>query len=166
MKKGNSNRVFLGLGSDLGNRMEHLNKACMELEKFGAIKKRSSIYESEAMGFISGHSFLNMAVEYQTDLEPNALLNNCKKIEKSQLRIESKEGYKDRTLDIDILFFNDEVFHDQSITIPHIGIPERSFVMTPLMELAPNFLHPTEQKTIAELYLNCAKLNYLSLYHP
>lgn len=166
MEEATKNRVILGFGSDLGDRLGHLERAVVKLKNIGSVIQRSSIYESEAMGFLSKHLFLNMAVQIESNLSVSELFIACQEIEQDQLRIKRSEGYEDRTLDIDILFFNDEVICESDLVVPHIGVQKRAFVLAPLLEILPDMIHPIEKKTISELYLNCDGLKELRLYHP
>ena len=144
--KADKNRAILGLGSDLGDRLGHLENTLLLLNKVSSLTRRSSIYESAAMGFLSEHLFLNMAVDLETHLSASELFGICQEIEQEQLRIKSADGYQDRTLDIDILFYNDEVISNNDIDIPHKGVCERAFVLAPLMEILPGLVHPIEKK--------------------
>lgn len=166
MKEALRNTAILGLGSDLGDRMEHLENAISKLNSTGEISLRSSIYESEAFGFLSHHLFLNMVIELRTELSVTKLFQFCQEIESQQLRVKNLDSYEDRTMDIDILFFNNEILNNANLVVPHQGVCERAFVIAPLMEILPELIHPVEGKTIAELYLNCAGLKDLRLYHP
>ena len=158
--------MFLGLGSNVGRRSQHLEKAIIFLTEFGKVRQRSSIYSSAPQGYVSGHDFLNMVVRFETELDAEELLKKCQQIEKANLRRTTSEGQEDRTLDIDILFFNDQIISKKDIEVPHSGIEKRKFVLVPMMEIEPEFIHPKSHLSIAEIYLNCECQNDVRLYHP
>jgi len=131
--------LFLGLGTNLGNREENLTKAVRLIsEKVGAVLSVSSFYKSEPQGFVSENIFLNAVLMLHTKLSPLEVLDETKKIEK-QLGRKSKtrKEYTDRIIDIDILFYDDLIINTQKLTIPHPHIAEREFVLVPLAEIAP-----------------------------
>jgi 2-amino-4-hydroxy-6-hydroxymethyldihydropteridine pyrophosphokinase len=147
--------VYLGLGSNIGNKRRNLITASALLaERAGDIPALSAIYETEPWGFESENSFMNSALILETELFPEALLEVITQIEKELGRVEKsvKQQYKDRVIDIDILFYDNDVIDTQSLTIPHPLIARRSFVLEPLMEIAPFLKHPVLNKTILELY--------------
>jgi len=147
--------VYLGLGSNIGNKRRNLITASALLaERAGDIPALSAIYETEPWGFESENSFMNSALILETELFPEALLEVITQIEKELGRVEKsvKQQYKDRVIDIDILFYDNDVIDTQSLTIPHPLIAQRSFVLEPLMEIAPFLKHPVLNKTILELY--------------
>lgn len=160
------NKVYLGLGSNLGRRSIHLEEAIREILKIGKITQRSSIYESDPMGYPSGHQFLNMVILLETELDPISLLEHTQRVEVEHLRRSSSDNYQDRTLDIDTLFYNDLILVEPTIQIPHPALHERAFVIVPLMEIDPEFIHPIMNKTIAELYINCMGIKDIKPYHP
>ncbi len=135
-------KIYLGIGSNLGNKEENLNKALDLLsEKIGDIIAVSSFYTSEPHGFISENNFLNAAVSMHTKLSPFALLDETQKIEKQLGRNQkTQKTYQDRSIDIDILFYDDLILNTPELTIPHPHIAEREFVFLPLSEIAPEFV--------------------------
>ena len=146
--------VFLGLGSNLGDRNEYLRVATEMLdadEKVNVIRA-STVIETEPVGAIAEGHFLNQVVEIETEYEPEELLKRCLDIEHSQGRIRERK-WESRTLDIDILFFGDLVFHTESLQIPHPEIEQRAFVLQPMVEIAPDFKHP-ECNVIMRLQLD------------
>lgn len=147
------NRVFLSLGTNLGDKEENLREAIFLLSKVGKIVYQSRFYEFAPWGFSSENLFLNMALEMQTELSPEELLDEILKIEKTLGREKKTQNgnYSDRKIDIDILFFNSQVFENERLVIPHPLISEREFVLEPLAEIAPNFIHPKFNISIAEL---------------
>ncbi|MCR4336201.1 MAG: 2-amino-4-hydroxy-6-hydroxymethyldihydropteridine diphosphokinase [Candidatus Omnitrophica bacterium] len=129
--------IYLSLGSNLGKRDENLAKALAELEKVGvAIEKESSIIETDPIGGPPQGKFFNMVLRAQTDLSPQELLQQIHIIEKNLGRVRSiKDG--PRTIDIDILLYDDLKINDEDLVIPHPRMKEREFVMNPLREIEP-----------------------------
>lgn len=130
---------YLSLGSNQGERQEHLENALQELEEKSSISiiAISSIYETDPVGVTDQPSFLNMVVKLQTSLDPLDLLNVTQTIERSGGR-KQKGTWGPRTIDLDILLFNNENIQLESLKIPHPRMLERSFVLIPLKELEPN----------------------------
>ena len=149
------NRVYLGLGSNLGNRQENLNLACARIsEIIGTIVAQSSIYETAAWGLKEQNDFLNLVICIKTEYEAPEVLTKVLAVEQSMGRIrEVKWGA--RTIDIDILYYNDEIIKLNYLTVPHPFIQERRFVLTPLAEVAPDFVHPQLKQTNATLLADC-----------
>jgi len=148
--------VFLSLGSNLGDRMACLNKAAGLITSFaGSIIKVSSVYETEPWGCSHNNNVYNMALELETSLKPMELLKRLQKIEKQCGRKSSDVRYAARTLDIDILFYDNEMIETDHLKIPHPLIHERRFVLFPMVEIAPLFVHPVLAKTISQLLANC-----------
>lgn len=147
--------IYLHTGSNLGDRISHLVKACEMLEKqVGKISNQSRLYETQAWGMKDQPDFINQALEVQTELVPEEVLFHIKKIEKEIGRQENKKWHE-RIIDIDILFFGDTTFSSEKLKIPHPHCHERMFVLIPLMEIAGDFVHPTLNLTIEELYIDC-----------
>lgn len=138
-------KVYLGLGTNLGDMESNLRNALLEIEKrIGSIGSQSAFYLTEPWGFESSNKFLNMVVEINTDLTPFELLSATQAIEKNLGRqSKSLNGmYSDRLIDIDILFYGQEVIRDEVLTIPHPLLHKRDFVLIPLKEIAPEWIHP------------------------
>jgi 2-amino-4-hydroxy-6-hydroxymethyldihydropteridine diphosphokinase len=143
--------VYLGLGSNLGDRAANLKQALEQLENRGVhILRRSSVYETEPQEVRDQPWFLNMVVEAETNLFPKQLLARILRIEKDmgRKRILAKGP---RSIDIDILFFVRFVVNTESLVIPHPGIPRRRFVLEPLAELAPELRHPVTRESVTEM---------------
>ncbi|RKX60521.1 MAG: 2-amino-4-hydroxy-6-hydroxymethyldihydropteridine diphosphokinase [Thermodesulfobacteriota bacterium] len=148
-------KVFLSLGSNLGNKEKYLKRALFYLEKIPfKIKKVSSIYRSAPWGFSSSKEFLNLCVLGETSLSPLSLLFEIKKIEAllgRKIYIQRKE-YKDRKIDIDIILYENLIFQTDILSIPHPLFHLRAFVMKPALEIAPSWIHPKFNLTLNELY--------------
>lgn len=147
--------VYLGLGTNLGNKEANLRTAIYKLqERIGKQVSLSSFYETAPWGFESDHSFLNAAIGLETILSPIEILHITQEIEKELGRTKKSVNgsYSDRLIDIDILLYDNLVLQTPELTIPHPLMTERDFVMKPLIEIAGNVIHPTRQKTLSELY--------------
>lgn len=153
-------RVYIGLGSNLGNRRQNLiTAAALLAERAGDVVSLSSFYETEPWGFASENKFLNAALALETSLSPLALLHLTQAIERELGRTEKSHGalYHDRVIDIDLLLYGGGVFHSDELEIPHPLLHERRFVLEPLREIAPFLRHPLFQKNIEELYQDLLK---------
>ena len=142
--------VYLGLGTNLGDRKQNIRKAIEAISLKMSISKQSSLYETTAWGYTDQPNFLNQVIEVETHLSPLRLLNFLKKTEVELGRVENFR-YGPRLIDIDILFYDDLIKTTSRLQIPHPRIPVRAFVLVPLNEIAPGFVHPVLKKTIAEL---------------
>jgi 2-amino-4-hydroxy-6-hydroxymethyldihydropteridine diphosphokinase len=142
--------VYLGLGSNLGDRKQNLSQALGLLSTHVMIEKASSVYETEPVGYKPQPLFLNAVCRISTELNPKQLLRLAKKIE---AKLGRKPGFPNapRSIDIDILFYDEEVLSSKELTIPHPRVTERAFVLVPLAEIAPNLIHPGSRKTVREL---------------
>jgi 2-amino-4-hydroxy-6-hydroxymethyldihydropteridine diphosphokinase len=149
-------QVFLSLGSNMGNRKSNLGKAVKKLgTDNGQIAKESSIYETEAWGNKPQRNYYNQAIELLTNLDPPALLIQIHRIEVSLGRVFTIERFVPRPVDIDILFYENLIYTSESLMIPHPLIHSRRFVLVPMVEIAPEFLHPVLGKTIEQLLMLC-----------
>lgn len=151
------NLVFLSLGGNIGNRMENLElaKGLMGL-RCGRITQSSAIYESEAWGFNTPHRFLNQVIELLSPLSAPQLRKETAKIEKELgRRRHSKKNYTDRSIDIDILFYNNSRIVNKQLIIPHPRLHQRLFVLKPLAEIAPDLKHPALKKSVKKLLEEC-----------
>jgi 2-amino-4-hydroxy-6-hydroxymethyldihydropteridine diphosphokinase len=146
-------RIYLGLGSNLGEKEENLLQAINFInEQIGPIVARSVFFVSEPWGFQSDHVFLNACVAADTTLSPTDCLLCLKGIEKTLGRPEKASGvYKDRLIDLDVLFYDDLVMESPILKLPHPLLHLRNFVLFPLAEIAPELMHPVYKKTIRQL---------------
>ncbi|NOY38783.1 MAG: 2-amino-4-hydroxy-6-hydroxymethyldihydropteridine diphosphokinase [Nitrospirae bacterium] len=143
--------IYIGIGSNLGDREGNCLKALEELEKSGIkVTKRSFLYETEPWGVKDQPGFINMAVEADTDLTPGEVLRVFKAIEKKLGRREAPR-WGPRIVDLDILLYDDLVVNETNLRIPHPHMHERDFVLKPLSEIAPEVIHPLLKKTVREM---------------
>ena len=142
--------VYLGLGSNLGDRQHNLNMALELLAQRVNVRKVSSTYETEPVGNPDQPLFLNLVARIQTRLAPLELLTLTQGIEFKLGRIRDKPNAP-RSLDIDILFYGDQVIKNRQLEIPHPRIEERAFVLVPLVEIAPKLIHPVSGKSAEKL---------------
>ncbi len=146
--------VYLGLGTNIGNRKENLTRAIEALSlALGHYTALSSFIETAPWGFDSENAFLNCAVAFETELTPLQLLDTTESIERELGRTTKSTGgtYHDRVIDIDILLYGNVVIETPRLTIPHPLMHMRDFVLEPLAEIAPHAIHPTSGKSIEEL---------------
>lgn len=145
--------AYLGLGSNLGQKEKFIKSAITEIERqIGHIVAQSAFYESAPWGFDSPHSFINACVAVETILNPQECLYTLNKIEKAMGRSKkAKEGYADRVIDIDILFYGETVLQEKNLIIPHPLLHQRLFVLEPLLEIAPDLIHPLLKKPVCTL---------------
>lgn len=148
--------AYLITGSNIGDRNLHLQNAIEQINLYcGKILRTSAIYETAAWGNENQDSFYNQVLEIETEMQPEALLSKILAIEKDLGRIRNKK-YDPRIIDIDILFIDDLIIYNENLKVPHPHIAKRKFVLTPLNELIPEFVHPVLQKKIAVLLRECS----------
>ncbi len=158
------NTVYLSLGSNLGERLGHLQQAIFLLAKnVGHITDISKVYQCPALGF-EGEDFLNICIALQTPLYASETLDQVLAIEKQmgRNRLSQKSGYESRNIDIDIIFYNGDAIDTQKLTVPHPKMQERRFVLKPLADIAPQFYHPILQKDIRNLLQECKDQSVLA----
>ena len=145
--------VFLSLGSNIGEREEHIRKTLILLANMCTVRRTSLLYLTEPVGCTEQDWFLNCVVEVETDVDSKKLLSSIKSIER---KLGRKKTVKNgpRIIDIDILFYGDCVVNTKNLIIPHPLLQERLFVLQPMMDLNPSFVHPVLKKTIQELYVH------------
>ncbi len=148
------NTIFLALGSNVGDRLANFEQAIQLLSEHVHEISRAQVYETLPVGYLEQDNFLNSAVKGMTDLNPGDLLRFVKEIEKKVGRIKRFQNGP-REIDIDILFYDDMVIGDEQNgllpQIPHPRLQDRDFVLRPLMDLAPDLVHPVLKKTVREL---------------
>ena len=154
--------AHIALGSNLGDRENHLRSAIAALRQFGRIEAVSSFYETDPVGDISQSNFLNAAVALTTALQPEELLKALLRIEQQQGRDRNTSPPKGpRTLDMDLLSYGDEMMETTSLTLPHPELAQRLFVLVPLAEIAPHWTHPGSGKTAARLLAELSRADDL-----
>ncbi|MCM1108232.1 MAG: 2-amino-4-hydroxy-6-hydroxymethyldihydropteridine diphosphokinase [Clostridium sp.] len=162
----NEHTIYLGLGSNEGDRTSLMHRAVdMLRERVGTVVCRSAFYETEPWGFVSSHPFLNAAVGLRTELSPAGVLITTQQIERElgRKRKSTAGGYADRTMDIDLLLYDDRVMETDvllpngketvHLSLPHPLMHRRLFVMQPLAEIAPHVVHPVIGYSVRELLL-------------
>jgi 2-amino-4-hydroxy-6-hydroxymethyldihydropteridine diphosphokinase len=149
-----ANAIFLLLGTNLGDRRSNLNHAIHEISRVTTIHKTSSIYETDAWGKSDQPSFYNQVLQVTSSLNADDLLSHVLSFEQILGR-KRLEKWGPRVIDIDILFYGSAIINTTSLTVPHPGIPHRRFVLAPLLEIAPHFVHPVFNKTIQVLLSEC-----------
>ena len=146
--------VYLSLGSNLEDREENLKEAVSSLPPQMIVKAKSRVYETPPWGYEDQPRFLNQVLKAQTYLQPEPLLKHIKRLE---IALGRKASFRNgpRLIDIDILLFDDLVLNTPALTIPHPHMHERGFVLLPLMDIAPDEVHPVTKKSVREMLANC-----------
>lgn len=150
----NLHDVYLALGTNLGNKEENIFEAIKQInERVGMVIIHSALYKTDPIGFSSDNKFINAVCLVMTSMEPLELLAATKSIEIEMGRENKSENavYQDRLIDIDILLYDTLVFENEELVIPHAHIQDRKFVLTPLAEIAGQYVHPVLNKSIQEL---------------
>lgn len=151
------NTAYLILGSNVGDRRKNLDSAAQLIEELaGNIKKRSKIYVTAAWGNTNQPDFLNQALLIETPLEAMKLLKTLLTIEQRLGRVRNTLKWAERTIDIDILFYNNDIIDIADLKIPHPFMQERKFVLIPLSEIAASYVHPKLKKSILQLLSECS----------
>jgi len=159
-------QVYLLLGGNTGNRMKNLNSAVeMICDGIGKVIRTSSVYETEPFGFRDKRQFFNVCVIVETKLSPHQILKVISEIETTLGRKRKTEKYVSRTIDIDILFYNDIIFNEPSLNIPHPEVHKRNFALIPMAEISPEFIHPVLGKTISRLLEESTDRHKVIWYH-
>jgi 2-amino-4-hydroxy-6-hydroxymethyldihydropteridine diphosphokinase len=146
--------VYLALGSNLGNREENLKQAIASLSPQMDVKAKSNIYETPPWGYEDQPRFLNQVVKTQTYLQPEQLLKHIKRLE---VALGRKATFRNgpREIDIDILMYDDLVLNTSILSLPHPHMHERGFVLLPMMDIAPDLVHPLTGKSVREMLVAC-----------
>jgi 2-amino-4-hydroxy-6-hydroxymethyldihydropteridine diphosphokinase len=153
-------KYFLSLGSNIEPCLLFLNKACVSLNSIGKIIQKSSIYKTQAWGEKNQPNFLNAVIEFKTDLEPNNLLINIKRIENSIGRTSSAR-WGPRKIDIDIIFCRECNLDGPDLQIPHKKFAERRFVLAPLAEIQKHLYIKSTKRTVTDLLNRCPDQSYI-----
>jgi 2-amino-4-hydroxy-6-hydroxymethyldihydropteridine diphosphokinase len=149
------NKVYLLTGGNLGNRVNNLGEAVKKLNGWaGTIVQTSALFETAAWGFAEQSSFLNQAIGLNSDHKPHVLLDIILQIEQEMGRVRQEKNGP-RIIDIDILFFGNEIIDDARLTVPHPLISERRFALVPLNDIAPQLIHPLLKRSISSLLTTC-----------
>jgi 2-amino-4-hydroxy-6-hydroxymethyldihydropteridine diphosphokinase len=160
-----NNIVFIGLGSNEGDRIGYLASAINEISKVKdcTIEAISSLYESLPFGKSDQNNFINAVIKISTSINHLTLLTQLKEIEKKLGRIK-RERWGPREIDIDILFFNDLIFSNEIISLPHKGVIYRDFVLVPLCEIQPDLIHPVFNKSICDFIIDLKVKNIINKF--
>ena len=159
--------VYLSLGSNKGDRIGYVQQAASLLgaDEGISIVRTSAFYESEPWNMNTKNWFVNAVVEAKTKYSPQELLQVCQRIEKQLGRTsEEKNQYQDRTIDIDILFYNKDIINEENLIIPHKYVHLRAFTLVPMMELNSDFVHPVLHKNIVEMHNDLENPEMVFLY--
>ena len=148
-------KAALLLGSNLGNRQENLLKALNFIEQFaGTVEKKSFLYQTAPWGIVEQDDFLNQAVLIETSLLPQQLLKMLLDIEKMLGRVR-REKWGPRIIDIDILYYDNEIIDEKDLKVPHPYMQERRFSLVPLHEISPDWVHPVLHKSVSQMLIDC-----------
>ena len=148
--------LYTLLGGNLGDKKKIFEEARELLgERIGKISALSSVYETEPWGFESEDIFWNQVLKMETELSTEEILAKIQQIEQDLGRIRKENQFSSRIIDIDILFYGDQIINQENLIIPHPRIQERKFTLVPLCEIAPELLHPVLKKSIGQLLKEC-----------
>lgn len=147
--------IYLGLGSNMGDRKKHITQAISKIEnQIGRCLLRSCLYRTAAWGKTNQSYFINQVIQISTKKAPIEILDGILEIEKQLGRVR-KEKWGERIIDIDLLFYGSEIIELPRLLVPHPFLAERRFVLVPMNEIAPNFIHPIFERNISDLLLEC-----------
>ena len=158
------NQVYLQLGSNMGERYQYLSSAISLIEeKIGVVESASKIYESTPWRIDGQENYLNQVLLVKSNLSSLGVLHEALQIENELGRVRL-EKWGERIIDVDIIFYNDEMIETAELCVPHKHMHERLFVLFPLVEIAPDFIHPKYKKTIIELVASCSDIDKVEEY--
>ena len=158
------NVIYIQIGSNIGDRISYINNSMQQIEdKLGKISNSSKIYESSPWGHINQGNFLNSVIKVESDLNAFKSLKILQEIEENLGR-KRIQKWGERCIDLDILFFNNQIIDSKNLTVPHPYIQDRNFVLIPLNEIASSFYHPTLKKDIFALLNDCTDKEEVSIY--
>lgn len=159
------NIAFIGIGSNEGNKIDNIKSAITLINDLPncSIEKISSLYETLPFGDVKQDNFLNAVIKISISLNPQELFSELKKIEQKLGRI-VREKWGPREIDLDILLFNDLIYSDEIITLPHKGIIYRDFVLVPLIEIEPELIHPVYNKKMTDFVSGLKTKNIIKLF--
>lgn len=145
--------AFIGIGSNLKDKEDNIHKAIKLIRGLDTTKVLdiSSLYKTSPVGLLDQDWFINAVIKISTSLSPNALMNSLLGIEDKMGRIR-REKWGERIIDLDILFYDDIILNEEGITLPHLYLHERKFVLKPFLDIDPDFVHPVFMKSIRQLY--------------
>jgi len=157
---------YISIGSNLGDRVINCEKAMKKLESFATILSTSSFYETEPWGYEDNQHYINAVLKLETPLSSYDFLYELKMIEISMGRLKKQREvvYESRIIDLDILFFDDIIIHNEKLIIPHPKLHDRQYVLIPFVEIEPNFICPSTNKRIIDLFRQCKDLSRVFLY--
>ena len=147
--------VTLLFGSNQGDRKTIIEEAQRQMAAIGHLKTQSSLYETAPWGFESEDTFYNKAAVYTTSLSPTEVLRTCLEVEKNLGRKRTSARYSSRPIDIDIIFCDGQIIETPDLSVPHPRMAIRNFVLAPLNEIMPDFIHPVTHKPVATLLREC-----------
>jgi len=160
------NKVYLLIGSNMGDRLKYLAAALDQISAtIGLVITESLIYETKSWGF-EGAAFLNQCLLVESKLQPEAILDEIIQIENYLGRERTQKGYENRTIDIDILFYNNEVISTTDLVIPQKDLENRRFVLEPLNEIASGLVHPVSKHQIHTLLSECKDRSKVLIFPP
>ena len=142
--------VFLSIGSNLGNKKNNILTSIKYIKQFAKVIKKSFLYETSPVGYLNQPYFFNCVIQIETDLGPMTLLDRLKSIEKLMGRKKTVR-WTNRIIDLDILFYDNSIIQTQKLIVPHKELHKRKFVLYPLEEIVPNYIHPILKKTVSRL---------------
>ncbi|MEN9938357.1 MAG: hypothetical protein RLZZ387_4936 [Chloroflexota bacterium] len=158
-------RVYIGLGSNLGDRVAKLSEAVRHLQEVIAVERVSNLYVAAPLGYVHDDAFINAVVQGTTSMKPMDLLRSLQQIERAMGRRVGVE-YGPRPIDLDLLLFGTFQMETLELTLPHPRLPQRAFVLKPLAELAPDLMHPVLYYTVTQLLQDVNEAEQVRLYEP